>query len=380
MPLRIPHQQTIAPPPMATVTNATAEVRRQRGAEQPGAADEGGEQLVAMRRMVPARAPRAADHRTRAERREHEAVGPGAGAERLGDEQRHTHLELPREHAVDEVHPPCPGELGVAAHVRDPVAQLSRLTLLARRRRALARPDRDEGHDHREERRGIEEEAHRDAGRGRGEPRHRRADDPRDVHRHEVDVHRVGEVRSDHELRDERLLRRQLHRGHDPEHQRHHVDDRQRRLIARDEEPEQQRLRAGDRVRDEQQPPLVDAVRPHPGDRREQRHRRHLEQHGQSEVDTLAAEREDEQTLRDGLHPRPHRGDGLPGQELPVPRVPDRAEDAVGGEPKALLTAQPGRGQSVRGQSVPWRSSFPGVSSVHSPSTNVVTPLTMVRS
>ena len=61
-------------------------------------------------------------------------------------------------------------------------------------------------------------------------------------------------------------------------------------------------------------------------------------------------------------------GEGVAGLPVVIVGVEERPDLGFGG----AAWSPP--------QSVPWRSSLPGVASVHSPSTNVVTPFTMIRS
>jgi hypothetical protein len=103
--------------------------------------------------------------------------------------------------------------------------------------------------------------------------------------------------------------------------------------VGRDQDGEDRREQARQRLGDVQHPPLVHPVREHAAHRAEGEHRQEPGRRGQAELGATVGEVEDEEGLRDGLHPGPGDRDELAEEEQPVVALVQRRDHLARPEP-----------------------------------------------
>ena len=101
----------------------------------------------------------------------------------------------------------------------------------------------------------------------------------------------------------------------------------QSRMRACRRDGEDRREQAGERLGDEQHPPLVQPVGEHAAQRAEQEHRPEPGRGGQAELGAAVGEVKHEEGLRNRLHPGPGHRDQLAEEEQPV--VARRSEETI---------------------------------------------------
>jgi hypothetical protein len=142
----------------------------------------------------------------------------------------------------------------------------------------------------------------------------RRTDRSGEVERHRVEGDRRGDLVRGHELRDERLLRRRRVGADDAEAEREEDDQGGRRERGPRERRDRDAEPDGDRLRDEQQPPAVEAVGRAPGPRDERQDRDELAKVEHAEQERRVRLPVDEQRGGEVLEPGAARGERVAGE------------------------------------------------------------------
>ena len=217
-------------------------------------------------------------------------------------------------------------DIGIAAHVGEPFAQLALGSSGERPVDQVTGPDGGDGRDDDQVGGGVHDEARLGADGGDQQAGEGRSDEPG----HRVDRAVRGDcagqqVGSD-ELVQDRLHARSLDGQDDAQHPGERVDPPDVDDVGGDDDAQRQRQQPGEGGGDEQKPSVVDLVGEHAGRCAEQQHREELQGHGDAEPVAAVGDLEDQPDDGQGLGPRSDARDGL-ADEVPgeVP-VPERGE------------------------------------------------------
>ena len=233
--------------------------------------------------------------------------------------KRDRHLELVRERADDRHHQQRDQQVAAALDVAEPGAHRMRRAGGAHVGAVQLRGVHRQQADQRScERSRVDDEALAHPEQRDDHAAGRRADHARRRHDRRVDPDRPGERRTLNQFGDKRLARWRVERTRDPEAERQDPDHPKLDDAGQRQDPERQREQPLRRLRDDQQPSLVDSVGDRPRPRAEDQDRDGLQRDRQAERAAAGAQLEHQPCLGDGLQPRPRNRDQLAGEVQPV--------------------------------------------------------------